>query len=251
MVSTSCVQIIALVGEIRPLYQQEYPGEPETMELLQQYLYARIRNRLHIVLCMSPEHPRFAERLRKFPALVGCCNIDWFLPWPREALLAVSQGFLQPFQAEVSTGWLSRLPCHLATSCAREPTRLLPTSHSLHATIVATDCRLCLTLPLRCRVAGVCQVDEKDKAVAGNVIQAIASIHTSVLDLCGSYFASTRRRVTFTPRSFLGFIKYFHDLFKRKLELMKVQLDSQDSVVVQRAQCGHCRVLPAATSSTH
>ena len=107
MVSTSCVQIIALVGEIRPLYQQEYPGEPETMELLQQYLYARIRNRLHIVLCMSPEHPRFAERLRKFPALVGCCNIDWFLPWPREALLAVSQGFLQPFQAEVSAGWLA------------------------------------------------------------------------------------------------------------------------------------------------
>ncbi len=94
-------QVVALIGEIRQLYQQEYPGEPEGVEQLQQYLFARIRNRLHVILCLSPEHARFGERLRKFPALVGCCYIDWFLPWPQEALLAVAQGFLQPFQTSV------------------------------------------------------------------------------------------------------------------------------------------------------
>ena len=25
-----------------------------------------------------------------FPSLVNCCTIDWFVEWPREALLSVS-----------------------------------------------------------------------------------------------------------------------------------------------------------------
>lgn len=29
-----------------------------------------------------------------FPGLVNCCTIDWFLPWPREALKSVAQYFL-------------------------------------------------------------------------------------------------------------------------------------------------------------
>ena len=29
-----------------------------------------------------------------FPALVNCCTIDWFLPWPREALKSVAEYFL-------------------------------------------------------------------------------------------------------------------------------------------------------------
>jgi dynein heavy chain len=26
-----------------------------------------------------------------FPSLVNCCTIDWFIEWPREALLGVSR----------------------------------------------------------------------------------------------------------------------------------------------------------------
>ena len=29
-----------------------------------------------------------------FPGLVNCCTIDWFLPWPREALKSVAEYFL-------------------------------------------------------------------------------------------------------------------------------------------------------------
>lgn len=31
-----------------------------------------------------------------FPSLVNCCTIDWFLPWPEEALLSVAEDSLQP-----------------------------------------------------------------------------------------------------------------------------------------------------------
>ncbi len=99
-----CIQVVGLLGDLRPLFMAEHPGEADTMENLQHYLYARIRDRLHIVLSMSPEHPRFSDRLRRFPALMGCCTIDWFLPWPHEALLRVAQAFLEGFQKEVGHG---------------------------------------------------------------------------------------------------------------------------------------------------
>lgn len=30
-----------------------------------------------------------------FPSLVNCCTIDWFLPWPTEALLSVAEDAFQ------------------------------------------------------------------------------------------------------------------------------------------------------------
>lgn len=36
-----------------------------------------IRDQLHIVVTMSPIGDTFRNRIRKFPALVNCCTIDW------------------------------------------------------------------------------------------------------------------------------------------------------------------------------
>lgn len=38
----------------------------------------RCRDQLHVVLAMSPIGDAFRNRLRKFPALVNCCTLDWF-----------------------------------------------------------------------------------------------------------------------------------------------------------------------------
>ena len=50
-----------------------------------------IRKRLHLVLCFSPVSDDFRNRARKFPGLVNCTVIDWFQPWPKEALLSVGK----------------------------------------------------------------------------------------------------------------------------------------------------------------
>uniref|UniRef100_A0A4W5M9Y7 Uncharacterized protein n=1 Tax=Hucho hucho TaxID=62062 RepID=A0A4W5M9Y7_9TELE len=60
-----------------------------------QFFISRVREKLHIVLCMSPVGDAFRSRCRMFPSLVNCCTIDWFVQWPREALLSVSQTFFQ------------------------------------------------------------------------------------------------------------------------------------------------------------
>ncbi|CAB0001089.1 unnamed protein product [Nesidiocoris tenuis] len=53
-----------------------------------------VRDQLHVVLAFSPIGNHFRNRLRKFPAIVNCCTIDWFQPWPQDALLAVATRFL-------------------------------------------------------------------------------------------------------------------------------------------------------------
>lgn len=43
-----------------------------------------------MVICMSPVGEAFRRRLRIFPTLVNCTTIDWFLPWPEEALISTA-----------------------------------------------------------------------------------------------------------------------------------------------------------------
>jgi dynein heavy chain, axonemal len=54
----------------------------------------RVRDNLHVVLTMSPVGASLRVRMRMFPSLVNCCTIDWFLPWPDDALISVSKKFL-------------------------------------------------------------------------------------------------------------------------------------------------------------
>ncbi|XP_060896803.1 dynein axonemal heavy chain 2-like [Labrus mixtus] len=66
----------------------------ETPDSLFHYLIERVRNNLHIVLCMSPVGEPFRNRILQYPALVNCASIDWFCEWPKDALLEVAERYL-------------------------------------------------------------------------------------------------------------------------------------------------------------
>ncbi|KAG7311248.1 hypothetical protein JYU34_002280 [Plutella xylostella] len=65
---------------------------------LHAYFVSIVRDQLHIVLAMSPAGSSLRTRIRKFPALVNCCTIDWFQEWPPDALLAVATRFLKDIE---------------------------------------------------------------------------------------------------------------------------------------------------------
>ncbi|KAK1331639.1 hypothetical protein QTO34_009597 [Cnephaeus nilssonii] len=67
---------------------------PESSDSLFAYLIERVRNNLHIVLCLSPVGDPFRNWIRQYPALVNCTTINWFSEWPREALLEVAEKYL-------------------------------------------------------------------------------------------------------------------------------------------------------------
>mmetsp|Transcript_14602 Transcript_14602/g.45793 ORF Transcript_14602/g.45793 Transcript_14602/m.45793 type:complete len:4603 (+) Transcript_14602:85-13893(+) len=58
------------------------------------FFLQEVRRNLHVCLCCSPVGPDFSTRCQRFPALVNCTVIDWFQPWPEDALLSVGQRFL-------------------------------------------------------------------------------------------------------------------------------------------------------------
>ena len=81
-----------LMSDIRPYV--ESLGLPATKDVLYSTFINRVRDNLHIILCMSPVGEAFRSRCRQFPSLINCCTIDWYMEWPAEALNSVSKRFL-------------------------------------------------------------------------------------------------------------------------------------------------------------
>ena len=59
-----------------------------------EYFIQQIRTNLHVVLAFSPVGDAFRTRARRFPAIVNCTVIDWFQPWPVDALFSVGKKFM-------------------------------------------------------------------------------------------------------------------------------------------------------------
>ncbi|XP_040308873.1 dynein axonemal heavy chain 2 [Herpailurus yagouaroundi] len=83
--------------EIQTLISEQAKAEqvPQSSDSLFAYLIERVRDNLHIVLCLSPVGNSFRNWIRQYPALVNCTTINWFSEWPHEALLEVAEKYLQ------------------------------------------------------------------------------------------------------------------------------------------------------------
>jgi dynein heavy chain len=75
-----------------------------------------VRDNLHVVLCFSPVGDKFARRAQQFPGLINGCTIDWFMPWPEEALTSVSGKFIDEFHMAcdaTAKGALKQMMAHV------------------------------------------------------------------------------------------------------------------------------------------
>jgi dynein heavy chain len=85
-------EMAKIVNDIRPVVKAM--GLPETRDNCVSTFVSRVRDFLHIVLCMSPVGDNLRVNCRQFPSLVNCTTIDWFMAWPATALKAVAENFL-------------------------------------------------------------------------------------------------------------------------------------------------------------
>jgi len=99
----SAINEVRPVGKKDPMFDKVNNPFQETPDFLWKYFINRVRDRLHMVLCFSPVGDKFRGRARKFPALVSSCVINWFFPWPQEALLSVSERVINNFSMDKST----------------------------------------------------------------------------------------------------------------------------------------------------
>ena len=90
-------ELIAMTADLQKAFSQERPGLEENTVNMNKFFIDCARDNLHLMMCMSPLNPMFPVRARKFPGIISGPTIDWFLPWPEDALVAVSRGLIADF----------------------------------------------------------------------------------------------------------------------------------------------------------
>ena len=95
-------ELDVLLNDLRPIMKKESPSTIDTWDNLYKFFIGRVRDNLHVVLCFSPVGEQFSRRAMQFPGLINGCTIDWFLPWPEDALMAVSEKFISDFPMETA-----------------------------------------------------------------------------------------------------------------------------------------------------
>ncbi|GFS12625.1 dynein heavy chain 10, axonemal [Elysia marginata] len=84
----------AIIGQLRDEAMKSGCGHAR--ESIWQFFVNKCANNLHIVLAMSPVGDTLRTRCRNFPGTVNNASIDWFFPWPEQALYAVASVFISP-----------------------------------------------------------------------------------------------------------------------------------------------------------
>ncbi|KAL3853467.1 hypothetical protein ACJMK2_017003 [Sinanodonta woodiana] len=86
---------------IRPAMQAQTDDKNADFSPLAMFAFFlnQVKEHLHMIIAFSPIGDAFRNRLRQFPSLINCCTIDWFQPWPDDALERVANKFLE--QAEI------------------------------------------------------------------------------------------------------------------------------------------------------
>lgn len=90
--------------QCKNIYMKEVgvKGEDPAPATLWKFFLNRVKDNLHMVLAFSPVNMKFRERAQKFPTVFSGCSIDWFLPWPEEALISVSSKFISEFEIDTT-----------------------------------------------------------------------------------------------------------------------------------------------------
>ena len=73
-------------------------GLPDSRESCWDFFINKVRENLHMVFTCSPVGEQFRVRAQRFLAMINSTVIDWFQPWPEQALLGVSNRFLGDVQ---------------------------------------------------------------------------------------------------------------------------------------------------------
>ena len=74
-------------------------GYSDSKENIWNYFIDKVRRNLKIVMCFSPVGNTLRIHARRFPAIFSGTIIDWFHPWPRDALYSVAMRFLDDFKS--------------------------------------------------------------------------------------------------------------------------------------------------------
>lgn len=87
-------ELVQLRDALRRPFKRACPGVVETAENMDAYFFGNVKDYMHLSICFSPIGQAFKDYCKQYPALINNTTIDWFMPWPEEALYEVAKKFL-------------------------------------------------------------------------------------------------------------------------------------------------------------
>jgi hypothetical protein len=225
-----------IINDIRPIMKAAQPGVADTWDNLYAFFLNRVRDNLHVILCFSPVGNKFSTRAQQFPGLINGCTIDWFLPWPEEAL--TSGGFCcgSACRVHALTGLDWQLLSKERTCFAQAGMHSLCSSRhvqcvqyiyqlastfagKMHCNPARGMFRTAVSAPAAVAVSGKF-IDEFKMACSeedrSQLKLMMGHVHVYVTAACKEYFDKFRRHVYVTPKSYLSFIQGYKELYSRK-----------------------------------
>lgn len=86
-------EIAKVREECRKPYKQA-GGTLDTPDAINEFFFNRVKDNLHVAICMSPIGQAFRDYCRMYPALINNTTINWFMRWPDDALTEVALKFV-------------------------------------------------------------------------------------------------------------------------------------------------------------
>lgn len=162
------------------------------------YYIERIREQLHIALAFSPIGESFKERIRVYPSLINCCTIDWYMPWPEEALYRVGCYFVSSMNLNKPHG-----EEHEEKEKEKEVSEDTPSSDE-----VAEGEKRPTTMEVERELIQL----EKD------LVFCVMYFHQSVVEASERCYVELSRRNYVTPSAYLELLKAFRTFYARKID---------------------------------
>ncbi|XP_033238860.1 dynein heavy chain 3, axonemal [Drosophila pseudoobscura] len=157
----------------------------------------RIREQLHIALAFSPIGDSFKERIRVYPSLINCCTIDWYMPWPEEALSRVGTYFVMSMNLHRPH---DEVEAEQAQAQAQPPR---PSDESAQGAEGPRD---------------TVEEDRELTQLENDLVDCVMFFHQSVVDASEKCYLELGRRNYVTPSAYLELLKAFRIFYARKLD---------------------------------
>lgn len=187
-----------IVDAVRPIVREL--GMPETRDQIISHFVSRVRDKLHVILCMSPVGDAFRVRCRMFPSLINCCTIDWFDTWPRDALLAVSQWFL----SDLDVG-------ETRDAAEQEEENQVKSNQDKKAPV-----------NLKRQASQTAFTEDRAKSIRKDLAVMCVEAHISVEEMSAEFWEKLHRRYYTTPKSYLDLINLYMKMLKEKRAELQV-----------------------------
>ena len=105
-------ELDGIVGKVRA--EAKSNGVEDAFDPIFNFFVDKVRRNLHLALCFSPVGDAFRVRARMFPGLINCTAIDWFHPWPLDALIGVANRFLAEVEVIPDEDLRGKIAEHMA-----------------------------------------------------------------------------------------------------------------------------------------